>query len=107
MPHVEFKEEITGEDAEDLKAWCPMGVFDIEDSHLIAKNPWNCTTCWECIWEDKFSSKIKLQKIKDHFEFTVESVGQIPPERIVFEALKVLKEKAEHWKDVLEEMDDD
>lgn len=75
LPHIEFTEEIKGADAEELKAKCPMNVFDIEDGHLFVKNARNCTSCRECIREDKFESKIKLQKVKNHFEFTVESVG--------------------------------
>ena len=49
MPHIEFTEEIRGEEAEELKNKCPMKVFDIEDGHLVAANLRNCTTCRECI----------------------------------------------------------
>lgn len=31
VPNIEIKEEIVGQDAEELKGVCPMGVFDIED----------------------------------------------------------------------------
>ena len=31
MPDIRLKGPITGEDAEELKQLCPMGVFDIED----------------------------------------------------------------------------
>lgn len=30
-PDIQFKEDITGEAAEELVGTCPMGVFDIED----------------------------------------------------------------------------
>lgn len=73
MPAIEFEEPIKGEEAEAMKAKCPMGVFDIEDGHLMAKNLRNCTTCRECIREE--GSKVKLMKQKEHYEFTVESVG--------------------------------
>jgi hypothetical protein len=43
-----------------------------------------------------------LGKIKDRFEFHVESVGILPPEVLVIEALKKLKEKANYWLEVLE-----
>jgi DNA-directed RNA polymerase I and III subunit RPAC1 len=105
LPHIEFTEPIVGEEAEELKAKCPMGVFDIEDGELMVKNARNCTTCRECIRDPKFESRVKLQKVKNVFEFTVESVGQIAPENIVSEAIKVLKEKAEYWKEVVGELD--
>ena len=63
----------------------------------------NCTTCRECIRPEKFKDKIELGKIKDRFEFHVESVGIYKPQEIVVEALKKLKEKAQFWLDVLEQ----
>lgn len=38
-----------------------------------------CTTCRECIRPDKFKDKIDLGKLKDRFEFHVESVGIYSP----------------------------
>ena len=37
------------------------------------------------------------------FEFHVESLGIYKPEEIVFQALDVLKEKANKWMDILAE----
>ena len=31
MPDIRLKEDIVGEQADELKKLCPMGVFDIED----------------------------------------------------------------------------
>lgn len=53
-----------------------------------------CTTCRECIRSSKFENKIEVSKIKDQFEFHVESVGIYKPQEIVTEALKILREKA-------------
>lgn len=45
LPDISLKEDIIGEDAKELKAKCPMNVFDIEDSgKLFVKNPRACTT---------------------------------------------------------------
>ena len=103
MPDIEFKEPIKGKDAKILKEKCPMNVFDIEDGELIAKNLRNCTTCRECIRDPKFEDKIKLQKAKNHYEFSVESVGQIPPQNIVSQAFDILKNKSNTWRENLEE----
>lgn len=108
LPDISLNEEITGEDAKELKAKCPMNVFDIEDSgKLFVKNARACTTCRECIREEKFTDKVTVAKVKNHFEFTVESVGMMKPEEIVSEGItKVLKEKANYWKDIMKQMED-
>lgn len=44
MPVVEFTEDITGNDAIQLKEICPMNVFDLEDTgKAISSRPINCT----------------------------------------------------------------
>lgn len=106
--HKYYRDKILNEEAEELKNLCPMGVFDIEDlgkkkSNLvlltyiegaIVGDSRKCTTCRECIRSDKFRDKIDLGKLKDTFEFHVESVGTYHPKDIVIEAFKILKEKA-------------
>lgn len=75
-----------------------MGVFDIEDTgKAFVKDARACTSCRECIRHDKFEPNVKLGKIKDHFEFHVESVGILPPKDLVMEAMKVLSDKAKYW----------
>jgi DNA-directed RNA polymerase I and III subunit RPAC1 len=86
--------------AQDLKAMCPVDVFDIEDiggtPTAVAARPRNCTMCRECIrlegWND--GSRVKLLRKADHFIFSVESTGALPAQRIVKEAIKVLRDKA-------------
>jgi DNA-directed RNA polymerase I and III subunit RPAC1 len=90
-----------------LKALCPVGVFDIEDlgngkCKATVADARKCTTCRECIRHDKFKDVVDLGKIKDRFEFHVESVGMYNPAELVIEALKKLKDKANHWLEVLE-----
>ena len=63
----------------------------------------SCTTCRECLRNDKFSEKINVGKRKDVFEFHVESVGMYSPQDIVLESLKILKEKANKWINILQE----
>ena len=107
LPDIRFTEPILNEEAEDLKRICPMGVFDIEDlgkkaggKKAIVKNKGEaCTTCRECIRDDRFSQKIDLGKKKEEFEFHVESVGIYTPEELVVESLAKLKEKAVFWYD--------
>ena len=89
-----------------------MGVFDIEDvggksskksggqSKAVVKNNGEaCTTCRECLRDERFKDRIDLGKKKEEFEFHVESVGIYRPEELVIEALAKLKEKAVFWYD--------
>jgi len=107
VPDIKFKKEILNQDAKELKALCPVGVFDIEDlgqgrCRAYVDDARKCTTCRECIRPEKFKDLVDLGKIKDRFEFHVETVGVYKPQDLVIEALKKLKEKANHWLDVLE-----
>ena len=64
-----------------------------------------CTTCRECIRHEKFREVVDLGKIKDRFEFHIETIGVYRPEELVVEALKKLKEKAQHWLEVIEQQE--
>lgn len=108
MPDIRIVQQIENDDAKELKALCPLGVFDIEDigknkKRAIVANQDKCTTCRECIRHDKFAQRIDLGKKKDVFEFHVESLGIYRPEQLVIEALSKLKQKAVHWLEVLKE----
>lgn len=84
VPDIKLNSEIKDDDAVELKKLCPTGVFDIEDlgkkgKRAIVGDVRKCTTCRECIRPDKFKDRVDLGKIKDRFEFHVESVGILPP----------------------------
>mmetsp|Transcript_12393 Transcript_12393/g.15812 ORF Transcript_12393/g.15812 Transcript_12393/m.15812 type:complete len:312 (+) Transcript_12393:265-1200(+) len=105
LPDIRFTEQIVNEDAEELKKVCPMGVFDIEDlgkkgkRAVVKDGGVACTTCRECIRDERFASRVDLGKKKEEFEFHVESVGIYTPDELVIEALAKLKEKAVFWYD--------
>jgi DNA-directed RNA polymerase I and III subunit RPAC1 len=84
-----------------------MAVFDIEDiggvpTATVAR-PRDCTMCRECIRTDNWAEKIQLKRKADHFLFSVETVGALPPETIVREAISILKEKAVKFYNKVEE----
>ena len=106
LPDIRITEPVVDELADDLKNLCPMGVFDIEDlgkkkgRKAVVKNGGvDCTTCRECIRDERFTNIIDLGKKKEEFEFHVESVGIYTPDELVVEALAKLKEKAVFWYD--------
>ncbi|KAL0208952.1 hypothetical protein P9112_011539 [Eukaryota sp. TZLM1-RC] len=98
MPAPRIKRVVDGDEAAAVKKACPLGVFDIEDGQLAVVNPRVCTTCRECIREQPGISQpspIEIRKIRDHFMFSVESTGCIPPRTMVERALKVLMTKCD------------
>jgi len=94
LPDIKFVKDFKGQEAKKLVAKCPMNVFDIEDSgKAYVKNQRNCTMCRECIREDGWDKRIKLLRVKDHFIFSIESTGILPPNVLFEEAVKVFMAK--------------
>ena len=120
MPEILIREPIEDEDAAFVANRCPMNVFDIEEidsltakvkrtlgrQHLCEKQadnvtrravvarPRNCTMCRECIRGDpKWQEKIALRRVRNHYIFSVETVGNYEPVNVVRTAIKVLKDK--------------
>ena len=92
LPEVTFKQKVTGDAAHELVSKCPMGVFDVEDLGgvvtAVAARPRSCSMCRECIREPEWDDRIKLSRVRDHFIFSIESTGILPPEVLFGEATK-------------------
>jgi len=102
MPDIVFKDTIIGEDAEKLVQMCPKNCFDIEDiqgiSTAVVARPRDCSMCRECIrvrddWAKEKTEKISLERIRNHFIFSIESVGHYSPDQLFSEAINVLEKK--------------
>ncbi|KAG8386006.1 hypothetical protein BUALT_Bualt03G0104100 [Buddleja alternifolia] len=100
LPEVVLLQEIKGEKAEELVKKCPVNVFDIEDigrgrKRATVAQPRSCTLCRECIRGDDWDKLVALRRVRDHFIFTIESTGALPPEVLFTEAVKILEDKCE------------
>jgi DNA-directed RNA polymerase I and III subunit RPAC1 len=62
------------------------------------------TVSRECLRHDEFKNKVKLGRVRDHFIFSVESLGQWDSDELFLEAVKVLKVKCEGLKKNLANM---
>ena len=101
---INILKEINGNDAEELKQLCPKGVFIVnKKGNAEVGNIRECTSCRECIRQEKFKDYIELGKIADHYEFHIESVGMYSPESIFFRAIDVLKKKIKVCHELLNE----
>lgn len=101
LPSITFKAPIEGQDAHELAAICPMGVFGVKKNkkkeEIEIEDIYNCTMCRECLRPDKFNEKLELGKEKRKYIFTIESVGVIKPEKLFLDALQVVRSKVQHY----------
>lgn len=74
LPRIDLSEEepFYGEEAEELKKVCPVGVFDIEEladgkKKGVVARPRDCTLCRECIRKPEMAKRVRLAKVSDHF----------------------------------------
>ena len=101
---ITLTKPIEGKEAAALKAVCPKQVFDIEEaadgtSLAYVKKAKNCTLCRECVGADaSFAPSILIEKLKNEFRFTVESLGQYDAREVVRRALKIFSERCRFLK---------
>jgi hypothetical protein len=70
-----------------------MDVFDIEESgKLIGVYLRRCTTCRKCL---KINGIVSIEKIFNHYEFTVESIGVRPAFDLIKEAFQILAARSQ------------
>jgi DNA-directed RNA polymerase I and III subunit RPAC1 len=61
--------------------------------------------CRECTREKDWDQHVRLQREDDHFIFSIESVGMLPPQVLFTEAVQILKQKCEDVSKALGEDD--
>jgi len=99
LPEIILKKPVTGEMAHRLKACFPKGVIKVDtvDGEDVARVA-NCrrdTCSREVLRHPDLKDCVKLTRVKDHFIFTVESVGALPPNVIFTEAVDILMQKCQ------------
>ncbi|XP_033469100.1 DNA-directed RNA polymerases I and III subunit RPAC1 isoform X3 [Epinephelus lanceolatus] len=109
LPDITLLEPVEGEKAERLKCCFSRGVIDIEDVNgkKVAKvvNSRLDTCSREVLRHNDLKNVVKLGRLRDHFIFTVESTGILPPDVLVTEAIKVLMAKCQRFLNELDSTD--
>ncbi|XP_049457199.1 DNA-directed RNA polymerases I and III subunit RPAC1 isoform X1 [Epinephelus fuscoguttatus] len=109
LPDITLLEPVEGEKAERLKCCFSRGVIDIEDVNgkKVAKvvNSRLDTCSREVLRHNDLKNVVKLGRLRDHFIFTVESTGILPPDVLVTEAVKVLMAKCQRFLNELDSTD--
>ncbi|KAM6916564.1 DNA-directed RNA polymerases I and III subunit RPAC1 [Xenentodon cancila] len=109
LPEIIILQPVEGEKAERLKRCFSRGVIDLENvnGRKVAKvvNSRLDTCSREVLRHSDLKNLVKLGRVRDHFIFTVESTGILPPDVLVTEAIKVLMAKCQTFLNELNSVD--
>lgn len=109
-------ENVTLAQKQEFVASCPTKVYELNGDTIEVARPNKCNYCEECIFKaesiltgsrtgrillNPYDNFVRINTIKDHFVFTVESTGALSAMNIVSIALKILAEKLEDLKSII------
>lgn len=106
LPELRLVARPMEKQAQDHAQASPMSIFDVEEmdgaQRAVATKPRACTTSRESLnnFPDDEGS-LQLLKAKNHYIFTIESVGCVPAPLLFERALQKLRDKCETAKGVL------
>ncbi|KAJ2918290.1 hypothetical protein MD484_g2081, partial [Candolleomyces efflorescens] len=97
LPHIKITKPIPPHLAEKFQNCFSRGVIKIDprtkevsvDEHNVRKDSVNR----EVLRHPEFADSVELSRVRDFFLFNVESEGPYEPERLLPEAIKVMREK--------------
>ncbi|KAI9668885.1 MAG: DNA-directed RNA polymerase core subunit rpc40 [Alyxoria varia] len=113
LPTIDIKEPILGADARKFAECFPSDVIGLEpttteegkkDVKAVVKNSIKDTVSRECLRHEEFKDKVKLGRDREHFIFSVESVGQFDSDELFVDAVKVMRAKCARLKQCLSEL---
>lgn len=103
LPEVRLKREVSGEDAEILTTCFSPGVIGIDENGKAKVKDARYDTCSRNIYRfPHLVDAVEMSRIRDHFIFSVESVGAYQPHDIFIESVKLLKKKCRTFLNELE-----
>jgi len=107
LPDITINKEVTGEAAERLQKCFSPGVMKLKPNQegkmkAVLENA-RYDSCSRNVYRyDDLKDCVSLSKVKDHFIFTIESVGAMPPQDLFSQACDVLIGKCDYF---LKELD--
>jgi len=105
LPSITLLDTITDELADRLIKCFSKDVIKTKTKNGVKKayvaDARKDTGMREIYRDEVLRDKVKLEKIRDHFIFSVESTGALPPEQLVEEAIKILHAKCQIYVDKL------
>ncbi|KAI0242828.1 DNA-directed RNA polymerases I and III subunit RPAC1 [Lamellibrachia satsuma] len=107
LPEITLTRPVEGALAEELKQCFAPGVIEVDNidgvsrARVTAARKDTCSR--EVLRHEDLKDCVKLTRVRDHFIFSVESTGALPPDVLVTEAIKVFKTKCRRVLQELEE----
>ena len=105
LPEIQLKHSIYGEAAERLQRCFSPGVIDLVEEksekgnftrkRAVVKSARYDACSRNVFRHDDLKDAVNLNKIPDHFIFTVESTGALLPENLVVQAIDILADKCD------------
>ncbi|KAJ3411821.1 DNA-directed RNA polymerases I and III subunit RPAC1 [Chytridiales sp. JEL 0842] len=109
LPEITILSPITGPHATKFRDCFSKGVVEVFTNSKGEKearvvNPRKDTVSREVLRHKEFEGKVRLTRIRDHFIFSIESTGILPPHVLFDEALLVLINKCKNVKEHLQNL---
>lgn len=103
LPEIRLNRAVTGDDAKLLQKCFSPGVIQIDNHGCAYVVDARYDSCSRNVFRyPQLVDAVTASRVQDHFLFTVESVGALPPDAIFVEAVKVLKKKCRTFLDELQ-----
>ncbi|XP_041418114.1 RNA polymerase I and III subunit C L homeolog isoform X1 [Xenopus laevis] len=106
LPEVTLLSSIEGELADKLQGCFSPGVISVDEVNgkrvARVENARMDTCSREIFRHDDLKNLVRMARVRDHYIFSVESTGILPPDILVSEAIKVLMGKCRRFLDELD-----
>lgn len=94
LPEITINRDVRGNDAKLLQSCFSPGVIGIDENGQAFVKDARYDTCSRNVYRyPHLKDAVQMSRIRNHFIFTIESVGALRPEDIFIEAVKSLKKK--------------
>lgn len=81
---------------------CPRDIIKIENDEIMAFNMINCSLCNQCVDVCELDA-VSVSTTGNEFVFMIEGTGTLTIEDVLDSSLKLLKEKAQEFKSLVDE----
>ncbi|XP_032504428.1 DNA-directed RNA polymerases I and III subunit RPAC1 isoform X3 [Phocoena sinus] len=106
LPDITLLEPVEGDAAEELSRCFSPGVIEVQEIQgtKVARvaSPRLDTSSREVFRNETLKKVVRLARVRNHYIFSVESTGVLPPDVLVSEAIKVLMGKCRRFLDELD-----
>lgn len=102
-PIIEIDDE-KAQYCESLVDVCPPKILKFENNKLKVTDHKKCTLCMQCVELSPEPGAVQVTTSGKDFLFSLTSFGQIPPDRLLIQALDLLKEKSQEMATKIQEI---